>query len=97
MPDNYRPRRRGACLASGWRWTARDGRHSAIDQAPITGESVLVEKAPGDEVFAGTINQQGAGIMKSLRRASETRTVLARIIHAVEQAQGTRADASGFE
>ncbi|MCC6814197.1 MAG: heavy metal translocating P-type ATPase [Rubrivivax sp.] len=72
---------------------ALDGRvtagHSAIDQAPITGESVPVEKAPGDEVFAGTINQHGALEYEVTAPASDT--VLARIIHAVEQAQGTRA------
>ena len=77
---------------------ALDGRvtagHSAIDQAPITGESVPVEKAPGDEVFAGTINQQGALEYEVTAPASDT--VLARIIHAVEQAQGTRAPTQRF-
>ena len=77
---------------------ALDGRvlagHSAIDQAPVTGESVPVEKAPGDEVFAGTINQHGALEFEVTVPASDT--VLARIIHAVEQAQGTRAPIQRF-
>ncbi|MDO5625463.1 MAG: heavy metal translocating P-type ATPase [Pseudomonadota bacterium] len=70
-----------------------DGRitagHGAIDQAPVTGESVPVDKGPGDEVFAGTINQHGA--LEIEVTAPATDTVLARIIHTVEQAQGARA------
>ena len=77
---------------------ALDGRvvagHSAVDQAPVTGESVPVEKSPGDEVFAGTINQHGALEFEVTAPASDT--VLARIIHAVEQAQGTRAPIQRF-
>ena len=77
---------------------ALDGRvlagHSAIDQAPVTGESVPVEKAPGDDVFAGTINQHAALEFEVTVPASDT--VLARIIHAVEQAQGTRAPIQRF-
>lgn len=77
---------------------ALDGRvlegHSAIDQAPVTGESVPVEKGPGDEVFAGTINQHGALEFEVTSPASDT--VLARIIHAVEQAQGSRAPTQRF-
>ena len=77
---------------------ALDGRvlagHSAIDQAPVTGESVPVEKGPGDEVFAGTINQHGA--LEFEVTAPATNTVLARIIHAVEEAQGSRAPTQRF-
>ena len=77
---------------------ALDGRvqagHSAIDQAPVTGESVPVEKGPGDEVFAGTINQHGA--LEFEVTAPATDTVLARIIHAVEEAQGSRAPTQRF-
>ncbi len=77
---------------------ALDGRvtagHSSIDQAPVTGESVPVEKAPGDEVFAGTVNQHGA--LEFEVTAPATDTVLARIIHAVEQAQGSRAPTQRF-
>lgn len=58
---------------------------SAVDQAAITGESVPVDKAPGDTLFAGTINGHGALQMKVLRPAEET--VLARIIRMVEEAR----------
>ncbi|WP_439589134.1 heavy metal translocating P-type ATPase [Hydrogenophaga sp.] len=77
---------------------ALDGRvtegHSAVDQSPVTGESIPVDKAPGDEVFAGTVNQQGELVFEVTRPASDT--VLARIIHAVEQAQGKRAPTQRF-
>ncbi len=72
---------------------ALDGRvktgQGAIDQSPVTGESVPVDKGPGDEVFAGTINQNGSLEFEVTAPASDT--VLARIIHAVEEAQGKRA------
>ena len=77
---------------------ALDGRvvvgYSSIDQAPVTGESIPVEKSPGDVVFAGTINQQGA--LEYEVTAPATDTVLARIIHAVEEAQGSRAPTQRF-
>lgn len=62
---------------------------SAVDQAPITGESLPVEKGPGDEVFAGTINTFGALTITVSRIASDS--TLARIIHLVEEAQEQRA------
>jgi Cd2+/Zn2+-exporting ATPase len=62
---------------------------SAVDQSPVTGESVPVDKGPGDEVFAGTVNQSGSLEFEVTAPASDT--VLARIIHAVEEAQGKRA------
>lgn len=67
---------------------------SAVDQAPITGESIPVDKGPGDEVFAGTINQSHALTFKVTRPAEDT--VLARIIHAVEAAQAQRAPTQRF-
>jgi len=67
---------------------------SAIDQAPVTGESLPVEKAPGDTVFAGTINAFGE--LQFRVTAAAANTTLARIIHAVEQAQGTRAPTQRF-
>ena len=73
--------------------TVRDGR-SDVNQAPITGESVPVEKAPGDEVFAGTINGHGALVVAVTRRRDDT--TLARIIHLVEQAQAERAPVQQF-
>ncbi len=67
---------------------------SSVNQAPITGESLPVDKGPGDAVFAGTIN--GAGSFDYRVSASADGTTLARIIHAVEQAQGKRAPTQRF-
>src|SRR5258708_37521846 len=63
--------------------------HSEVNQAPITGESLPVEKAPGDGVFAGTINGHGALDVRVTRLRRDT--TLARIIHLVERAQAQRA------
>ncbi|WP_130907504.1 heavy metal translocating P-type ATPase [Pseudomonas sp. Sample_16] len=68
--------------------------NSSIDQAPITGESLPVEKTIGDKVFAGTINQ--AGSLEYAVTAAANNSTLARIIHAVEQAQGARAPTQRF-
>jgi Cd2+/Zn2+-exporting ATPase len=67
---------------------------SSINQAPVTGESIPVDKAVGDPVFAGTINETGTFEFEVNALASNS--TLARIIHAVEQAQGTRAPTQGF-
>ncbi|WP_085706666.1 heavy metal translocating P-type ATPase [Pseudomonas sp. B35(2017)] len=67
---------------------------STIDQAPITGESLPVEKTVGDKVFAGTINQ--AGSLEYTVTAAANNSTLARIINAVEQAQGARAPTQRF-
>jgi Cd2+/Zn2+-exporting ATPase len=67
---------------------------SAVNQAPVTGESIPVDKAEGDMVFAGTINETGTLELRVTAIASNT--TLARIIHAVEQAQGTRAPTQRF-
>jgi Zn2+/Cd2+-exporting ATPase len=72
---------------------ALDGRvvagTSAVDQAPITGESVPVAKEPGEQVFAGTINGDGALEVESTKPAEDT--TLARIRRLIEQAHGRRA------
>src|SRR5438067_2769993 len=63
--------------------------HTEVNQAPVTGESLPVEKAPGDGVFAGTINGHGAIDVRVTRLRRDT--TLARIIHLVERAQAQRA------
>ncbi|MBT9595320.1 MAG: HAD-IC family P-type ATPase, partial [Vitreoscilla sp.] len=63
--------------------------HSAVDQASVTGESIPVDKGPGDEVCAGTVNQASALEIRVTATASNS--TLARIIHAVEEAQASRA------
>jgi Cd2+/Zn2+-exporting ATPase len=67
---------------------------SAINQAPVTGESVPVDKAPGDAVFAATINLTGMLELEVTAAAQDT--TLARIIRAVEEAQATRAPTQQF-
>ena len=67
---------------------------STVNQAPITGESLPVDKAEGDIVFAGTIN--AAGSFEYRVTAEANHSTLARIIHAVESAQGSRAPTQRF-
>ena len=62
---------------------------SAVNQSPITGESLPVDKGPGEEVFAGSINEQGHLEVRVTKRVQDT--TLARIIHEVEEAQASRA------
>jgi len=62
---------------------------TSINQAPITGESMPVSKTMGQEVFAGTINEDGAIEFKTTKTATDT--TLARIIRMVEEAQSRRA------
>ena len=62
---------------------------TSVNQAPITGESIPVAKEEGAEVFAGTINEDGAIEFKSTKPAADT--TLARVIRMVEQAQSRRA------
>jgi len=70
------------------------GGHSAVDQAPITGESIPVEKEAGADIFAGSINGHGALTIRVTAHADDT--TLARIIHAVEEAQASRAPTQSF-
>ena len=67
---------------------------STINQAPVTGESIPVDKAVGDPVFAGTINETGS--IEITVTAAASNSTLARIIHAVEEAQATRAPTQAF-
>ena len=62
---------------------------SSVDQSPITGESLPVDKGPGDEVFAGTINLYGALELAVERLGADT--ALEQIIHLVEEAEAARA------
>jgi Cd2+/Zn2+-exporting ATPase len=62
----------------------------AVDQAPITGESALVAKEPGDAVYAGTINGEGTLTVRATKAATDT--VLAKIIRMVGDAHSRRAD-----
>jgi len=67
---------------------------STVNQAPITGESMPVEKQPGDPVFAGTINERGK--LEFRVTANKGNTTLARIIRAVQAAQSERAPTQRF-
>ena len=67
---------------------------SHVNQAPVTGESLPVEKQPGDDVFAGTINGRGALDVRVTRLRRDS--TLARIIHLVERAQAQRAPTQSF-
>ena len=67
---------------------------SAVNQAPVTGESLPVDKREGDTVYAGTLNLSGTLLVRVTAAAQDTQ--LARIIHAVEQAQSERAPMQTF-
>jgi Zn2+/Cd2+-exporting ATPase len=67
---------------------------SAIDQSPITGESIPVEKGPGDEVFSGTINRGGFLRVRATRPAADS--ALARIVRLVEQAGADKSPTERF-
>ncbi len=67
---------------------------SAVNQSPITGESIPVAKSIGDKVFAGTINETGS--FEYRITAEQTDSTLSRIIRAIEDAQGSRAPTQRF-
>ena len=68
--------------------------HSSVDQASVTGESLPADKTVGDPLFAGTVNLSGTIELRVTAPAAQS--TLARIIHAVEQAQGSRAPTQRF-
>ena len=75
-----------------------DGRVTAgdshVNQAPVTGESLPIQKLPGDDVYAGSINGRGALDIEVTRLRGDS--TIARIIHLVERAQAQRAPSQMF-
>ncbi len=67
---------------------------SMLDQAPVTGESVPVERVPGDQVFSGTIN--GSGVIEVEATQPASNSTIARIVHMVEEAQARKAPSQRF-
>lgn len=67
---------------------------SSVNQAPVTGESVPVDKKAGDKVFAGTINE--SGVLEFKTTGGKDQTTLAKIIRTVQEAQGSRAPTQRF-
>jgi Zn2+/Cd2+-exporting ATPase len=67
---------------------------SAVDQSPITGESLPVDKIAGENVFAGTINGEGLLIVRVTKPAAET--TLAKIVRMVQEAQTTKSPTQVF-
>ena len=67
---------------------------SEVDESPVTGESMPVEKQVGSTVFAGSVNQHGSLVIRATKRWSDT--ALAKVIHMVEEAQSRRAPTQQF-
>lgn len=67
---------------------------SSVNQAPLTGESVPVDKKPGDSVFAGTINENGALTVKVTKGFQDTK--ISRVLKLIEEAQQQKAPSEAF-
>lgn len=67
---------------------------TSVDQSAVNGESMPVDRGPGDVLFAGTINLTGT--IEAVAISASSDSLLSRIIHAVEQAQGSRAPTQAF-
>jgi Cd2+/Zn2+-exporting ATPase len=67
---------------------------SSVNQAPVTGESVPVEKRPGDKVFAGSINEEGALEVRATKTFADN--TISRIISMVEEAQERKGQSQRF-
>jgi Cd2+/Zn2+-exporting ATPase len=67
---------------------------SAVNEAPVTGESVPVEKGPGDEVYSGTLNGSGGLLVRATKRTGDS--TLQKIVRLVEDAQAKKAPAEQF-
>ena len=67
---------------------------SAVNEAPVTGESIPIEKGAGDEVYSGSLNGQGGLLVEATRRAGDS--TLQRIARLVEEAQATKAPSEQF-
>ena len=67
---------------------------SAVDEAPVTGESLPVEKGSGDAVYSGTLNGSGGLLVRATKRAGDS--TLQRIVRLVEEAQAKKAPAEQF-